>query len=255
MSTLPGRVLAAARHDMSDDQYIAVLRDAQKCAAVVNSASEIPFPDADGEWRALTRPDAISDLDGERCLTFPFLDNFWDAPVHVESFVEQMSLPASMVGDPASLLRSTLSAISPRLDTIEFCHLDLHSCNILVDQGRLSGVVDWELAGWYAPALDHFSALRQEYLDRSVQQLFIRAWGIESSVVNASSSMRDIGKQRRGWASMRTIKQASVKSTDGGQDPGAGMGETDRKKRGGPAIDMASQPAEAMLTHIQRRGS
>jgi thiamine kinase-like enzyme len=30
-----------------------------------------------------------------------------------------------------------------------FTHADLHPSNILIDRGRLSGIVDWECAGFY----------------------------------------------------------------------------------------------------------
>ncbi|GAA6013642.1 hypothetical protein JCM10207_004800 [Rhodosporidiobolus poonsookiae] len=44
-------------------------------------------------------------------------------------------------------------------DPLVFTHGDLHSGNILVHEGQITGVVDWERAGWYPPWVESFSLL------------------------------------------------------------------------------------------------
>jgi len=45
--------------------------------------------------------------------------------------------------------KEKISAVHARTYRSVFTHADLHPSNILIDQGRLSGIVDWENAGFY----------------------------------------------------------------------------------------------------------
>ncbi|KAK2792390.1 hypothetical protein FQN52_003325 [Onygenales sp. PD_12] len=43
---------------------------------------------------------------------------------------------------------------------ITFAHGDLLPWNIIVDQGRITAIIDWEDAGWYPEYWEHYRALR-----------------------------------------------------------------------------------------------
>uniref|UniRef100_A0A8H7K9W5 Aminoglycoside phosphotransferase domain-containing protein n=1 Tax=Bionectria ochroleuca TaxID=29856 RepID=A0A8H7K9W5_BIOOC len=45
----------------------------------------------------------------------------------------------------------------PRANT-RFTHGDLNSCNILVREGKIVGIIDWEFAGWYPDYWEYTSA-------------------------------------------------------------------------------------------------
>lgn len=45
--------------------------------------------------------------------------------------------------------KDKISAVHARSYRSVFTHADLHPSNILIDRGRLSGIVDWECAGFY----------------------------------------------------------------------------------------------------------
>lgn len=47
------------------------------------------------------------------------------------------------------LYENTLPSMLPRSDISVFTHGDLTPRNIMVDQGRITGVIDWETAGWF----------------------------------------------------------------------------------------------------------
>ncbi len=47
------------------------------------------------------------------------------------------------------LFKDTLPSMLPRSDASVFTHGDLTPRNIMVDQGRITGVIDWEDSGWY----------------------------------------------------------------------------------------------------------
>lgn len=66
--------------------------------------------------------------------------------------------------------------------------MDLHLGNIMVHQGRLSGIVDWEFSGWYTPTLDAFSALLNAVDYRECLALYTAAWPIDADLVQAARS-------------------------------------------------------------------
>lgn len=49
----------------------------------------------------------------------------------------------------------TRECLVPHIESLDasapvvFTHGDLHSCNILVRDGRVVGIIDWEMGGWY----------------------------------------------------------------------------------------------------------
>ena len=47
------------------------------------------------------------------------------------------------------LFKDTLPSILPRSDVSVFTHGDLTPRNIMVDQGYITGVIDWEYSGWF----------------------------------------------------------------------------------------------------------
>jgi thiamine kinase-like enzyme len=47
-----------------------------------------------------------------------------------------------------------------------FMHLDLHSLNILVCDGQLVAIVDWECAGWYLEYWEHTTICYKVHLHK-----------------------------------------------------------------------------------------
>lgn len=60
---------------------------------------------------------------------------------------------------------------------IVFTHADLHPSNILVDAGRLSGIVDWQFAGFYPAYWEYTKAMRSVRHEEYYQAVFRRAFG------------------------------------------------------------------------------
>lgn len=58
-----------------------------------------------------------------------------------------------------------------------FTHSDFFFSNVLVDGGRLSGVVDWEGAGFMPEYWDFTKAMRSPKLDKDAQAIYRRMWG------------------------------------------------------------------------------
>ncbi|CAD6577753.1 MAG: hypothetical protein TREMPRED_002031 [Tremellales sp. Tagirdzhanova-0007] len=95
-------------------------------------------------------------------------------PVTVSMVPLQRSVLGTLLRGAASLL-TPMPSQETALDTnveadadadfhntsIRFCHMDLHPGNIMVHQGRLSGIIDGEICGWYTSELETFSALKQ----------------------------------------------------------------------------------------------
>lgn len=60
---------------------------------------------------------------------------------------------------------------------VVFTHADLFPSNILVDAGRLSGIVDWQFAGFYPAYWEYTKAMRSVRHAEHYQALFRRIFG------------------------------------------------------------------------------
>lgn len=67
--------------------------------------------------------------------------------------------------DPAD--RSLIAEVHSRPHRVFFAHADLNPGNVLVHNGRLSGFVDWEYAGWYP-----------EYWEHTKSCYIVHRWGL-----------------------------------------------------------------------------
>jgi hypothetical protein len=73
--------------------------------------------------------------------------------------------------------------------------MDLHFKNIMVENGRLSGIIDWEMAGWYTYALEVYSAM-QHYCDcLGPIDEYVTAWDLDRALEDASRQ-QPVGSRR-----------------------------------------------------------
>ena len=49
---------------------------------------------------------------------------------------------------------------------IKFTHGDLHFSNIMINDGHISGIIDWEFAGWYPIYWEYICAVYMTKPDR-----------------------------------------------------------------------------------------
>ncbi|EIW56387.1 uncharacterized protein TRAVEDRAFT_49213 [Trametes versicolor FP-101664 SS1] len=68
-------------------------------------------------------------------------------------------------------LRQLADPVHAKRHRIVFTHADLHACNVLVHEGRLSGIIDWEHAGWY-PEYWEYTMAEYHMTRRSLEQQF-----------------------------------------------------------------------------------
>ncbi|KAE8319330.1 kinase-like domain-containing protein [Aspergillus transmontanensis] len=90
---------------------------------------------------------------------------------------------------PEHTSSETRNAITPVLSRPYksfFSHADLHSTNILISQGRLSGVVDWECAGYFPEYWEFtkaiFGIINNEALERIMRDAFDEDYGDELDI-------------------------------------------------------------------------
>lgn len=60
-----------------------------------------------------------------------------------------------------------------------FTHSDSFSFNLLIENGRLSGIVDWECAGYMPEYWKYIKAKRAVHHNRSLEAIFNRTFGHE----------------------------------------------------------------------------
>ncbi|KAB8210100.1 hypothetical protein BDV34DRAFT_187922 [Aspergillus parasiticus] len=86
----------------------------------------------------------------------------------------------------SSETRNTITPVLSRPYKPFFSHADLHSTNILISQGRLSGVVDWECAGYFPEYWEFtkaiFGIINNEALKKIIRDAFDEDYGDELGV-------------------------------------------------------------------------
>ena len=60
---------------------------------------------------------------------------------------------------------------------IKFTHNELHFSNIMINDGHISGIIDWRLAGWYPEYWEYNSATRPGTLRQDWNTILDRAIG------------------------------------------------------------------------------
>lgn len=60
---------------------------------------------------------------------------------------------------------------------IRFCHMDLHPGNIMVHDGQVSVIIDWELAGWYTWELEVMGGTKELFDPRDLAP-YVEAWDV-----------------------------------------------------------------------------
>lgn len=78
----------------------------------------------------------------------------------------------------------TAQASHSKSHTVVFTHGDIHPCNMLVSENRITGLVDWECAG----GIQSIGIVRRQCVDASVTQSGM-SYGKESFLNTAFSSM------------------------------------------------------------------
>lgn len=129
-------------------------------------AEEIPegvFEETMRDWltqlRNLAPPDPsrICGVDGGSCKSFRVdIDPIGPFP-DVASFHEHILRTCPF--DQWEQLEKIVPKSFSKRHRVVFSHGDLHVSNILMHQGRLSGLIDWECAGWYPEYWDYTIAI------------------------------------------------------------------------------------------------
>ena len=142
MTTLPG-------HDLS--QY--------KAENISEEVIEETMRDWFTQLRNLTPPNPAQacGADGGPCKSFRV------APDPFGPFPDASSFNEYVMRTSPYKNWERLEKIVPKSYTkhhrVVFSHGDLHISNILMHQGRLSGLIDWECAGWYPEYWDYTIAI------------------------------------------------------------------------------------------------
>jgi hypothetical protein len=96
-----------------------------------------------------------------------------------------MTATARQPPDTAKLLQMTLLAPAPSdSNKSRFCHMDLHSANIMVS---VSGIIDWEMAGWYTDSLEVYAASNNADMRKALAPILADAWKVVTELINLGS--------------------------------------------------------------------
>lgn len=163
MTRAPGTPLGHLLIYMSDAEIAQLVQDLRRCLWQMVA---IPNPFSP-QW-------AICSAHGEGCFDFRLNGSTRVDNIRFKSEAEFNEFLLSEV--PESEREQATRTLSI-IHRIYFTHGDLNMRNILIDKGKLSGIVDWENAGWLPEYWDytkiHFTTrLTRRFLDDVVEKVF-----------------------------------------------------------------------------------
>ncbi|KAI5787315.1 hypothetical protein EDC01DRAFT_661395 [Geopyxis carbonaria] len=95
----------------------------------------------------------------------------------VGPFNSEADFNSSMIMSPEPELEAILSPAYSRKHRVFFTHSDLHCANLLVCEGRLSGIVDWECAAFKPEYWEYTKAIYSVWNKKPEEAMFNRAFG------------------------------------------------------------------------------
>ena len=138
MTKIPGEMLCHVRRDLPEEQLRAIVDD---ILAVLHQLWELKQHPSDTGKVMLS-----ASGDGVRSPAYHFestagpFDNILECYTHLAPHIANS--PEELVSVEPDAVKAVVA------DRIVFVHCDLRSHNIIVKNGRLSGIIDWENSGW-----------------------------------------------------------------------------------------------------------
>lgn len=135
------------------------LRDSIRNGEISEESFEETMRDWFTQLRNLTPPDPnrVCSIDDGPCRSFRVTPDPFGPFPDVASFHEKI-LRTCPISEWERLEKIVPQSYNKE-HRVVFSHGDLHISNILVHNGRLSGLIDWECAGWYPEYWDYTIAI------------------------------------------------------------------------------------------------
>lgn len=153
MTRLPGREIGQAYESLSPEAKITVLQEFKHCLLTIRS------------WKSPWGDERVCSITGGaiRSIRVP---NHSIGPCETpqefhEYLLAQARYSSQTETVPEEKLRSARRLQSLQRPGVKFTHGDIKHHNILVDEeGHITGLLDWESAGWYPEFWEYTTALR-----------------------------------------------------------------------------------------------
>ncbi|KAI0369521.1 kinase-like protein [Pilatotrama ljubarskyi] len=75
-------------------------------------------------------------------------------------------------GERSDILRRLAEPVNAKMHRVCFTHADIAARNILIRDGRLVGIIDWEFAGWYPEYWEYTAMEAQLRLEKIMRQFW-----------------------------------------------------------------------------------
>lgn len=151
MDHVNGEPLSKAWPDLSSDDRTTILTELK---AYIEQLRSLRNHDADGY---------IGSLNRGRCTDGRVPGNPFCGPFDTEALFNDhiaLNMASSLTPEPQ---RRFLRSLMKDDHEIVFTHGDMHPSNILVKDGHVVAILDWEMAGWYP---EHWEWCKALFLDR-----------------------------------------------------------------------------------------
>ena len=123
------------------------------------------------QWRQIQRPSDLAHLyqclaDGSAATTDPLLEDLQTPPRSLQSDdAVRERIHQRYLRHHGERYADQLPSMLPRSEFSVFTHADVAPRNIMVDgRGRITGIIDWEHAGWY-PDYWEYANIRKPSMD------------------------------------------------------------------------------------------
>lgn len=163
MTRTPGVPLGNVLYRMSDAEIVQLVEDLRRCLWQIRG---IPNP--------YSPQSTICSAHGQGCFDYRINNSTRQDNAKFRSEVEFNDYLLSDVPENEHAKAEPVLSIPHR---VCFTHGDLNARNILIDRGRLSGIVDWENAGWLPEYWEYTKILyitrwENRFVQDIVQKLF-----------------------------------------------------------------------------------
>ena len=144
------------------------------------------------QWQQIPRPPNLVNLyqclaDGSPATTDPLLQGFEDSPSSLNTDeAVRIRIHQRYLRYHGERYADKLLSMLPQSKVSLFTHGDVAPRNILVDESyRITGIVDWELAGWYPEYWEYANIMKpsrdkdwQSWMDRTA----MRRWDLSGII-------------------------------------------------------------------------
>ncbi|KAI1388672.1 kinase-like protein [Hypoxylon trugodes] len=143
-----------------------------------------------------------------------------EAPDYTLCFTEdevRENLAQRLRGRMNDRILNEFMARMPATKPFTFSHSDIHGANIMVEDGQFTGLIDWELAGFYPEWWDFVNCCQtiSDYLPKNIQREAALRWFHVYAAIRDNEHDALVTRMNSVWTPQRSVGLAAFSSKNG----------------------------------------